>query len=290
MIEELSMVPQRVRINVRSIICLEKVGFFASDRCALVTVSGDQAGASSTRTWPDSPDGAPAHWPAIRKWDWVFKGDEQAIPVWEQSIERGAAHLVQVFVLRPAGSSDAKIVGEFAKSAEPMMKIAGEVLGGLAGAALLAGRMPASASKAAMKAAQAVGGKAGAALGGAMLAGLTQVLQSKAVKELLDNDGTRVLGSFALRVANVDGEIVPHIAGGPGVSTKGWRRFATVYPSPSKSGKTMRLKVSQGGGLYGIEIQIRNMSRTAPDHPNGMCHLWTEEQVVTTDSPPSAPE
>jgi hypothetical protein len=82
-------------------------------------------------SWPALPEGTEAGYEGAGKLDWLFRGDEQALHVWQGPVDEGQAVQLGVFVLRRAGASHHKVVRRVLKSARPYLRSLGSVAGAL---------------------------------------------------------------------------------------------------------------------------------------------------------------
>lgn len=264
------MTQLRARVDLRSLICLAKTEYAVGDRCRVVATGAHSDGTRIRTVWPAVREDGAVDWPTVRKHDWVFQGDDEALHLWEGDLAEGESVVMNVLLLRPTGPeghSDADLVRGFAEGTETVLP----TLLGAAGTFLGKGKL---------------GTFLGSALGNALASMVVAVLKSDAVNSALSVEGERELGSFSTWVAVHDGKLVTGVGLGPGVKRDGWRRLGVVqYPSPSKSGKTLRLVMSRSGAKYGAELQVRDVTVLTPALPNGVCHIWTGMEVA---GPPTA--
>ena len=268
----------RARVDLRSLICLEQREYLASDQARVVILGQQPDGQRIESMWPRGPDAPDSAWQKLRKWAWAFQGDDEAIHAWEGELAHGQVLSVSAFVLRPRGSSDAELVAGFADAAQQYGPELAATVAGIAASAIVGSKLPPGTDKVVANVARQAAAAAAKPVAKATARFILNMLASDAVKQALDRGAGEHIGAVGLSVRNEGGVLQPIVQMGPGVRRDGWRR-AVWYPSPSKSGKTLRLTLTGAGAKYGVELQVRNLSLKTPDLPNGVCHVWNGSEA-----------
>ena len=72
-----------------------------------------------------------------------------------------------------------------------------------------------------------------------------------------------------------DGRLQPGLELSKHCRFEGWKWKDKVYGTPSATRKTVRFLMAGDGAMYGVELQVRDVTNPSAVLPNGVCFLWS---------------